>query len=63
MKKKEIRLKITAEDYGQKVSINLKICDGEDYEVTMYEFYSACEQLAYAMGYSKEVIKKYFTTE
>jgi hypothetical protein len=63
MNKKERKLKITAEDFTQKVSINVKLYDREDEGVTIDEFYSACVQLAYGMGYTKETIKKYFTHE
>jgi len=63
MKQKERKLKITAEDFSQKVSIAVKLYDDEDEFVKMDEFYSACMQLAYAMGYHKETIKQYFTHE
>jgi hypothetical protein len=63
MKNKERKLKLTAEDFSQKVSINVKLYDGEDDAVTIDEFYSACVQLAYGMGYHKETIKQYFTYE
>ncbi len=63
MKNKERKLKLTAEDFSQKVSINVKLYDEEDEFVKMDEFYSACVQLAYGMGYHKETIKQYFTYE
>ena len=63
MKNKERKLKITAEDFTQKVSIDVKLYDRKDEGVTMDEFYSACVQLAYGMGYTKETIKQYFTHE
>lgn len=63
MKKKQRKLKLTAEDITQKVSIDVKMCHEDDEASTMEEFYISCEQLAYAIGYSKKAIKKYFTTE
>lgn len=63
MNKKERKFKITAEDLSQKVSIAVKLYDDEDEFVKMDEFYSACMQLAYAMGYHKATIKQYFTHE
>mgnify|MGYP001133933088 CR=1 FL=1 len=63
MKNKEKKLKLTAEDCVQKVSINVKIYAEEDEFVEIDEFYSACVQLAYGMGYQKETIKKYFIYE
>ena len=63
MNKKERKLKMTAEDCCQKVLIEVKLYDDEDESVTMDEFYSACMQLAYAMGYHKETIKEYFKYE
>ena len=63
MNKKERKFKITAEDFSQKVSIDLKLYDEEDESITMDEFYSARVQLAYGMGYTKETIKQYFTHE
>ena len=63
MKKKERKLKLTAEDFTQKVSIDVKLYDEEDEGVTMDEFYSACVQLAYGMGYTSKSIKEFFTVE
>ena len=63
MNKKERKLKMTAEDCVQKVSIAVKLYDEEEEYVTIDEFYSACVQLAYGMGYHKETIKQYFTYE
>ncbi len=63
MKNKQRKLKLTAEDITQKVLIDVKMCHEEDEAPTMEDFYYSCEQLAYAMGYSKKAIKKYFTTE
>ena len=63
MKKKERKLKLTAEDFTQKVSIGVKPYDAKDEAVTMDEFYSACVQLAYGMGYTSKSIKEYFTVE
>lgn len=63
MKKKERKLKLTAEDFTQKVSIDVKLYDGEDEGVTIDEFYSACVQLAYGMGYTSKSIKETFNTD
>ena len=63
MKKKERKLKLTAEDFTQKVSIGVKLYDEEDEGVTIDEFHSACVQLAYGMGYTSKSIKEYFTVE
>jgi hypothetical protein len=63
MKNTERKFKITAEDFTQKVSIDVKLYDEKEEGVTMDEFYSVCVQLAYGMGYTKETIKQYFTHE
>lgn len=63
MKNKQRKLKLTAEDFTQKVSIDVKLYDEKDEGVTIDEFYSACVQLAYGMGYTSKSIKEYFTVE
>lgn len=63
MKKKERKLKLTAEDLTQKVSIDVKLWDGAAEEVTIDEFYYACVQLAHGMGYASKLIKETFNTD
>jgi hypothetical protein len=63
MKNKERKLKLTAEDYNEKVSLQVKLNDGDDESVTIEEFYYACMQLACGMGYSYKSIKTMFKDE
>lgn len=63
MKNKERKLKLTAEDYNEKVSLQVKLNDGDDEGVTIEEFYYACMQLAYGMGYADKSIKTMFKDE
>ena len=57
---KKSKLKLTAEDCNEKVSIAIKIMIDEDSGVTLKEFYHACIQLAYGSGYTAESIREYF---